>query len=214
MEKWFVPQHMKSLAGCEVDCFGYDQTHQVSYQFNQLGFRGSYHEGFSVNVIGNSMAFGIGLAEPQVFGSIVSAKLGLGHNNFSFGCYLHENHDHLANLRILSQRTTDDIFVVQINNLDRLRDGDQVITGLDAGTAVRRFQDYFEQVVSLLAHRRVIFVYWDDMEYTLPSAITKKIAIHNKFCLDQSLGKNTFGPRSHRSIALALTALIDAGQFN
>ena len=214
MEKWFVPEHMKSLAGSRVACFGYDQTHQVSYQFNQMGFRGSYNTGNSINIIGNSIAFGIGLDETQVFGSMLSEKFGLGHNNFSFGCYLHENHDHLINLRILSQRTTDDIFVVQINNLDRFRDGDQVRTGLDPRTAIHRFQDYFEQVVSLLAHRRVIFVYWDDVEYSLPSAIAKKISIHNKFCLDHSLGDNTFGPRSHRASALALTALIDAGQFN
>jgi hypothetical protein len=200
---------MKKLAGTTVQNFGYDQTNSVRYQFNQLGFRNSYHPGTSVNVIGNSIAFGIGLQEQQTFGYLLAQKIGLPCNNFSFGCYLHENHDHLDNLEILSQKNTDDIFVVQINNLDRFRVDSNTVTCAPTNEFGRkRFLDYFDQLLSIIHGRRTMLLYWDNQDYDLPKSVTDQILIFNKFHLDNSISsnKNTFGLRSHNAIAKVLTS--------
>ncbi len=216
MEKWFVPPHMKNLANSTVKCFGYDQTNTVTYCFNELGFRNKYSADTSINVVGNSIAFGIGLDEHQTFGYLLSQKLGLPCNNFGIGCYFHENHDHLANLKILSQRSTDDIFIVQINNLDRYRNKDNIVTTDNCSKFSRkRFLDYFDQVLELTADRRTMLLYWDDQDYDLPKSVIDKISIVNKFHLDYSIpgARYTFGVRSHRAIAEIL-ALLYLRQFN
>jgi hypothetical protein len=209
MEKWFVPDHMKALANTTVRCFGYDNTNAVDYQFNELGFRNKYHHDTSINVIGNSIAFGIGLAEQQTFGYLLSQKIGLPCNNFSFGCYFHENHDYLKNLKILAQRNTNDIFVVQLNNLDRYRvDKNSVTAGLTTEFSRSRFLDYFDQLLAILEGKRSMLLYWDDQDHNLPKSIQDQILIFNKFHLDHSIGsnKNTFGPQSHNAIAKILTS--------
>ena len=210
MEKWFVPEHMKILANTTVRCFGYDQSSTINYQFNELGFRNTYNAGTSINVIGNSVAFGIGLEEQHTFGHLLSQKINLPCNNFSLGCYFHENHDHLNNLKILSQRDTDDIFVVQINNLDRCRvDDNTVIIAPDPKFGRKRFLEYFDQLLELTAGRRTMLLYWDDQEHNLPKSILDQILIFNKFHLDHSINSNTdtFGPRSHNAIAKTLASL-------
>jgi hypothetical protein len=205
---------MKNLANTTVSSFGYDQTNTVKYRFNHLGFRNDYNVGTSINVIGNSVSFGIGLDEQQTFGHILSQKLKLPCNNFSFGCYLHENHDHLNNLNILSQRNTDDIFIIQINNLNRRRDGNNVVLDSDPTIIRNRFFDYFDNLRTLIAGRRTMLIYWDNQDYSLPKSVTDKLSIFNKFCLDCAINnKNTFGPLSHLAIAKTLAALYLA-QFN
>lgn len=216
MEKWFVPEHMKSLAGTTVQNFGYDQTNSVSYQFNELGFRNSYHSTTSINVIGNSVAFGIGLPEQQTFGHLLSQRIGIPCNNFSFGCYFHENHDHLNNLQILNQKNTDDIFVVQINNLDRYRVDNNTVTRAPTGEFAReRFLEYFDQLLKIVADRRIMLLYWDNQDHRLPSSVTDQLLIFNKLHLDQSISGNqdTFGPRSHSAIAKVLASFYLA-KFN
>lgn len=212
MEEWVVPEHMKQLAGTTVKNFGYDKTNVIQYHFNEYGFRNKYNSDPSINVIGNSVSFGIGV--DQSFGDVLSQKINLPCNNFSFGCYFHENHDHLTNLKKLIDRDCDDIFIIQINNLDRLRDGDTVVSGLDKITARDRFLDYFEQIDMMFNKRRLLLVYWDDQDFDLPQSIVKKIAIHNKCHVDCSLdNKNTFGVRSHNIIAKTLASLINIAQF-
>lgn len=213
MEKWFVPEHMKQLAGLTVKNFGYDQTNTVEYCFNQFGFRNAYNPSASVNIIGNSLSFGIGL--DQSFGDIISQSINLPCNNFSLGCYLHENHDYISNLQQLIDRDCDDIFVIQINNLDRLRCDNTVTTGLSKITARNRFLDYFDQIHHMFNGHRLLLVYWDDQDYDLPESIVKKIAIFNQFHLDNSIDHHpyTFGVRSHGAIAKTLTALINANKF-
>lgn len=201
---------MKTLANSTVKCFGYDQTNTVTYCFNELGFRNNYSTSPSINVIGNSVTFGIGLEEQQTFGYLLSQKLNLPCNNFGFGCYFHENHDHLTNLEILSQRNTDDIFIVQINNLDRCRvDSNTVITAPSPEFGRKRFLEYFDQLLKLTAGRRTILVYWDNQDHNLPKSVIDKISIINKLHLDCAISNNTdtFGPRSHNAIAKTLASL-------
>jgi len=209
MAKWFVPQHMKQLAESTVTQFGYDHTNSVVYKFNQLGFRNSYNAGPSINLFGNSIGFGVGLNEAQTFGYLLSQQLGLPCNNFSFGCYFHENHDHLANIQNLVEQNTGDIFIIQINNLDRFRNGDHVITGLDPAFARARFLDYFEQLLLLLVDQKFILMYWDDYNYNLPENIIRQISIFNKLHLDKSIqhNENTFGAQSNKAIAKTLASL-------
>jgi len=131
MERWIVPNHMKQLADKSTRFFGYDQQGTIEYNFNKLGFRtGNTNGNLDINLIGNSISFGIGLEYNQTFGSILANNLDRKLNNFSFGCYHHENHDHLTNIETLSNQDRDDIFVIQINNLDRKRlDSNLVVAG-------------------------------------------------------------------------------------
>ena len=206
---------MKELANSTVNQFGYDDSGTVEYQFNQYGFRNKYNNGTSINIIGNSISFGIGLPQEQTFGHLLSQKIGLPCNNFSFGCYAHENHDHIVNIKTLVEQNTNDVFIVQINNLDRLRIGNDVHKNIDPAIARSRFLNYFEQLSALLEKQKAILMYWDDQDYNLPENIIEQISIVNKFHLDQSIEHNsdTFGARSHSAIAKTLASLYMA-KFN
>lgn len=211
MEKWFVPDHMKQLAGTTVTQFGPDNTNTVSYSFDSRGFRSQKHDGRCLNVIGNTLSFGLGLNQQHTFVSQLAHHLNLDLNNCSFGCYLHENHDHLQNLNNMIKRDSDDVFLIQINNLDRYRDCGKVKTNLDADWAIRRFLDYFDQINELCKNHHVIYVYWDNIQYSLPRSVISEISIYNKFHLDQSLPTypDTFGLNSHRAISRVLCHLVD-----
>lgn len=211
MEKWFVPDHMKLLAGSSTKLFGYDQTGSVDYNFNSLGFRSQEpSRAARVAVIGNSVSFGIGLPVANNYASILSNKLGIELDNMSIGCYMHENHDTLVNIKSLAQQDLETIFIVQINNLDRVRQENKIICTDDQELCVKKFLDYFDQVTQILSHRPCLFVYWDNKEFDIPESVIKKIKIKNKFHLDQSLADNpsTFGPVSHRIIAQTLYQVI------
>jgi hypothetical protein len=216
MEEWFVPKHMIQWANRTTRFFGYDQQGNVPYQFDNLGFRtGDTSGSLSINLIGNSVSFGIGLPFDQTFGAMVANNLNKKLRNYSFGCYSHENHDHLTNLKNLVAQDNNDIYVVQINNLDRRRmDQDTVVTGNEFNFCKRQFLDYFDQVTDLLKHKPTMFLYWDNIEFNLPKSVTDQILIFNKFFLDNSLpdNKDTFGPKSHQVIAKILT--LKLAEFN
>jgi hypothetical protein len=210
VEKWIVPDHMKQLANKSTTIFGYDIQGTTTYNFNELGFRTGNNKGVeSINLIGNSIAFGIGLEHSLTFGSILASNLSKNLNNISYGCYLHENHDHLSNIELLTKSSlTDDIFVVQINNLDRRRvDKNLIVTGNDSNFCKTRFLDYFDQVTALLKYKRCIFLYWDDKSYDLPKSVTDQFLIYNKFHLDNSMFDypDSFGIKSNLAIAKILT---------
>jgi hypothetical protein len=205
MEEWFVPEHMKRLAKKSTQFFAIDQQGIITYDFNDLGFRtGNNIKQSSINLFGNSISFGIGLNYKQTFGSMVADRFNRKLNNFSFACYLHENHDHLTNLKKIISKYQDDIFIVQINNLDRQRiTSNSVLTGNDREFCKKRFLDYFDQISTILKHTRKIFLYWDNVEYDLPKSVTDQILIYNKFHVDTSLlnNSNTFGIKSHLYIS-------------
>ena len=211
MEARFISPEMLGLAGQTVKQFGYDSTGTVDYRFNQLGFRSpALVDQPSVIAIGNSVTFGIGLAESSTFGFQTARALDMPYANFSVGCYYHENHDHLANIEQLLERQYDDVFIIQINNLDRRRTEQRVVDGNDATWCVSRFLDYFEQINSLLRNRRKCFVYWDNIDYNIPTTIEKQLLIYNKFHLDSSLADkpHTFGTISHRAVARAIESTL------
>jgi hypothetical protein len=209
MEKWSVPPHMAKLANKTTQVFGYDHNNTVAYKFNHLGFRtGSETGSDSINLIGNSISFGIGLEYQQTFGSIVASNLKRKLENFSYGCYLHDNHDHLSNLNLLAKRDSDDLFFIQINNLDRIRvDSNLVVLENNISTCKTRFLDYFDQVTQILKNKKKIFLYWDDKSYDLPKSVTDQFLIHNKCHIDTSLidYPNSFGVKSNRLIAKIIT---------
>ena len=122
---------------------------------------------------------------------------------------MHENHDHLDNIKLLLETGNDsDIYVVQINNLDRQRINNHIVL-IENNQAVckTRFLDYFDQVTELLKYKNRLFLYWDNKSYNLPDSITDQFTIFNKFCLDTSLPgyPETFGYKSHSAIAKVLT---------
>jgi len=195
---------MKQLANTSTKVFDIDQQGLVTYDFDNLGFRTGKTLGQSnLCLFGNTISFGLGINYVHTFGSLVANDLDLKLKNLSFGCYLHENHDHITNIKN-SIQNNDDVFLIQINNLDRKRvSTNQVVKGNDASYCVKRFVDYFEQVDDLLKHRRKLYLYWDNVSYDLPKTISSQISIFNKCHIDNSLSvdSDTFGVKSHNLIA-------------
>ena len=207
MAEWTTPPHQHQLKNQSTLKFGYDDTGLVEYKFNSLGFRSpEISDVPTLFSVGNSISFGIGIDERQTFTYLVSQQMHRPYANLSFGCYWHENHDHLTNLTRLSKRDNDDIFLIQVNNLDRRRNGDTVTDGNDAEFCTQRFLDYFEKVSVLFKHKTHVFLYWDEIDHVLPKSVTKQILIYNKGHLDQSIPdmSGTFGTRSHNFISKVL----------
>jgi len=198
-----APPQQYGLRGQTVKCFGYDQRHMVDYQFNDLGFRSIHLQPrASLITIGNSVTFGIGLPHTQTYASMLADYLALPNFNASFGCWSHENHDHLHNLNLLTQRPYDDVFVIQINNLDRRRIDDTVIRNNAADWCVEHLIDFWQTAQKLLQKKRCAWIYWDDIQYDIPACVRDHLAINNKGCIDASLPDRsaTFGPKSHKLI--------------
>ena len=184
--QFFVPPHMAKLANSTVRSLSYDTSNSVDYHINSIGFRGPELENTrSVIVIGNSVGFGLGIEFENTFGYLVSKDLGLPVANFAFGGCTQDNADYVQNIKLLSQRPFDDIFIVQINNINQHSDINQ----------------YFDTVEQLLKNKSRVYVMWDSSP--VPDAITSKLLIHNKFHLDKSLPDypDTFGIMSNRAIA-------------
>jgi hypothetical protein len=200
--QFFVPPHMQNLANQTVGSFGYDTSDTVQYQFNSLGFRGpELKDTASVIVIGNSVSFGLGLEFQNTYGYRVADHLGLPVANFSFGCYYHSNADYLDNIKLLSQRSHSDVFLIQINNINRLRINHAVIA--DPVTAVPRVTDYLDEISNLLKNKQCVYLMWDNVTYSLPESVINMLLIHNKFHLDKSLPDHpdTFGILSNQAVA-------------
>jgi hypothetical protein len=211
MEKWFLSPQMSALAGKTVKNYGYDTQNLIEYSFNSLGFRSPEpSKDPSLVVIGNSISFGIGLNLQHTFGSMLAHYTNRKLDNRSVGCFFHENHDHLLNIKLLAEQNRDSVFVIQINNLDRRRDGMIVRDKNLPEWCVKRFLDFFDQTEEILKKHQHKYVYWDNIDYQLPSTILKKIIINNKGHYDTSIltNKNTFGIKSHHHIAAILNHVI------
>jgi len=210
LKGYVSPPHQYRLKNSTVQSFGYDNSGKIEYNFNSIGFRSAeISNNDSVFVIGNSLSFGLGLSFENIYGTIISNHIQMPLTNLSYGCYLHENHDHLHNIHLLSQRDNDDIVLLQINNLDRYRlDKNTVITGNDNELCITRFLDYFGQIQSLLKHKKLVLMYWDDIHYDIPKTVQDQILIYNKGHQDRSLSDHafTFGPKTHSWIAKILIA--------
>ena len=207
MEKWFLPDHQVELAGKTVKRYGYDQQDLIDYSFNSLGFRSPEPtDDPRLVVVGNSMSFGIGLDMQYTFGAMLAQYTNRTLDNRSLGCFFHENHDQLHNIKLLAQQDQDSIFVIQINNLDRQRTGDVVISDNSVAWCVERFLDFFDQTENILKNYPHKYIYWDNIDYRLPTTVLEKIVIRNRCHYDNSLpgNKNTFGAKSHSHIAKIL----------
>jgi|688.fasta_scaffold678679_1 hypothetical protein len=207
---YISPPHQYRLKNSTVHSFGYDNSGKIEYIFNSDGFRSAeISNNDSVFVIGNSVSFGLGLSLENIYGTIISNHLQMPLVNLSYGCYFHENHDHLHNIHLLSQRDNDDIILLQINNLDRRRlDVNTVISGNDNEFCITRFLDYFGQIQSMLKHKNLVLMYWDDIHYDIPKTVQDQILIYNKGHCDYSLPDHayTFGQKTHSWIAKILIA--------
>jgi hypothetical protein len=207
MEKWFLPRQQFELAGKTVKRYGYDQQDLIDYSFNSLGFRSPEPTNDPrLVIIGNSISFGIGLDMKDTFGSMLAQLTNRRLDNRSLGCFFHENHDQLHNMKLLAQQDQDSVFVIQINNLDRKRTGDLVISDNSPSWCVERFLDFFDQTEIILKNYPHKYIYWDNIDYCLPTTVLEKIVIKNKCHYDNSLfnNNNTFGAKSHSHIAKIL----------
>jgi len=205
METWTLPPHMKSLRGQTVKNFGYDNQNFINYSFNSQGFRSDEFDlsQRKLIVFGGSTSFGMGVDQSLTFATQLASTLDLSLHNLSFGCYLHENHDYLENLKIMARLDCDDVFLIQINNADRRRiSQDTVIRNNSEDFCVSRVVDFFEQANDILKYKTKIFLYWDDKNHNIPKTITKQFLLHNHFHLDHSIPARpgSFGPKSHNFI--------------
>ena len=208
MEKWFLSHLQSELAGKTVKSYGYDQQDLIDYSFNSLGFRSPEPtDDPRLVVIGNSVSFGIGLDMQHTFGSMLAQYTNRRLDNRSLGCFFHENHDQLHNIKLLAQQDQDSVFIIQINNLDRKRTGNLVSSGNPSIWCVERFLDFFDQTENMLKNHPHRYIYWDNIEYCLPTTVLEKIVIKNKCHYDNSLpnNKNTFGAKSHRAISKVIS---------
>lgn len=206
MQEYFVPNHQQQLANRTVTEFVIDQRSEIEYTFNTLGFRSDeLTPQPTVISVGNSITFGIGLPYSHTFTSLVGTKLNRPSFNMSFGCFKHENSDHLRNLQIIAKREEDDILLVQLNNISRRRvSKDDVITTQGEYTFdLSRLRSYVDEVSELFKNKKLVFLHWDDVGVTLPQDISARILIYNKLHLDVSLPthSDTFGVASHRAVA-------------
>jgi len=201
---------MIPLAEKIVDQFGWDTSQTTQYQFNKLGFRSpEIIAQDSLFVIGNTLSFGLGINESDTYACLLSQYIKRSYANLSFACYLHENHDYLINIKNLARRPYNDIFVIQINNLDRRRDQDQIFVNNDSKFCIDYLIDYFEQLQTVLKNKKVIYLYWDDKQHEIPNHIKNQLLIHNKFHLDCSLSNgNNFGVKTHLAIAKIISSKI------
>ena len=207
MEKWFLPHFQFELAGKTVKSYGYDRQDIIDYSFNSLGFRSPEPTNDArLVVIGNSVSFGIGLDMQHTFGSMLAQYTNRRLDNRSLGCFFHENHDQLHNIKLLSQQDQDSVFIIQINNLDRKRTGDLVSPNNPPSWCMERFLDFFDQTENMLKNHPHRYIYWDKVQNCLPTKVLEKIVIKNKCYYDNSLpnNKNTFGAKSHSHIAKIL----------
>lgn len=211
MSSWIVPDHMKSLANQTVYNFGYDTQNKITYKFNSLGFRSDeFHNQPSLFTVGNSISFGVGIDIENTFGYIVAQHFSMPYANTSFGCYLHENNEYVSNIKRIVERNTNDIVIVQINNLARKKVGPATEIFSEPNWCISRITDYFNTVESLLNGVEHYYLYWDDTNIPVPDQIKNKLLIHNKFHLDQSINNNhsTFGLKSHRVISKIIVSKI------
>jgi hypothetical protein len=157
------------------------------------------------------VSFGIGLAQQYTYASILANNLVLELDNLSLGCYLHENNDHINNIDLLAKQNQETIFIIQINNLDRIRQDQETVTcNNNHDLCVKKFLDYYDQLLQILKDRPYLLIYWDDKKFDIPDTVIKNIKLYNKFHLDHSLPNNTvtFGSLSHRTIAHTLQQII------
>ncbi len=202
---------MYALRGSTVPTFGYDQTGTVSYRFNRYGFRSPYEFGADhpnpVIILGNSISFGVGLTYEHTYAGRLEELFGPVFN-FSFGCYLHENSDQIAMMTEILEGIIPKVVIVQINNLNRVRDpAGRVVLSDDLGLVLGRFEEYLSLMENLLQGIPHGYLYWDEVEYpiSVPNLITR-----NKFHVDRSLPNvhHTFGAKSHALITKAVAGYV------
>lgn len=203
---------MSYYAGKTVYTYGYDHTNAIEYKFNSLGFRSDeIADAPTLFTVGNSITFGIGLDVKDTYGYQLAQHLNLSHANVAFGCYIHENHEHIPNIdRIAARNNSKDVVIVQINNLARRRINNVTEVYYDPIWCVSKLIDYFNYTESVLKNTEHYYVYWDEQSYDIPNEIIQRLSIYNKFHLDHSLTNHpTFGIKSHRAIAKVLAKVIE-----
>ena len=200
-----APSHMYRLRNQTVTDFGYDNTNTVNYSFNSLGYRG---EEFSSNnpivLLGNSLAFGIGLNVEQTFGNLIEQRLKYPVYNFAWGCYGHTNHEQLTLLENILDNITPLCVIWQINNLNRKRIDERWCSpNNDTEFVIDAYNDFYKKSDNLLKTVPHILLHWDEEDYGFDFS---HCLIYNKYVVDSISiknpnGSNLVGPKTNRLIA-------------
>lgn len=202
-----APQHMKVLAGQTMNTFGYDTSTQVRYTFNNLGYRSNREfipTDDAIILLGNTLTFGLGLPIEKTFSGLIDAAIDNPVYNFAWGCYGHTNYEQLQLLKNILTVIRPKYVILQINNLDRIRNSDNSISFVNPidqiETEYKKFYGELNRVLHNVQHH---LIYWDEKKWQFDFT---DCLIHNKYHIDDNIiktpgGMSLFGPRSHKLIA-------------
>lgn len=197
-----APLHMYDLRNQIVNNFSYDQTKQIQYSFNSLGFRGpEFKFEDPILLLGGSIAFGIGIPFPQTFGNIIEKKISYQVYNLAWGGYAHTNHEQLDFFKRILDSVTPRYVIWQINNLNRVRDNSGTVSfDNNKKLVVELFYDFYTQAKQVLNEIPHTFIHWDNEHYNIDFT---DCLIYNKYHVDSTPINNfsTFGIKSNRLIA-------------
>ncbi len=222
MNKKLIPLPQFEQYECRnesLEVYASDRRGQVTYTFNNLGYRNSVdyvdrQQPIGI-YIGSSITSGIGLNWQESFAYISSQKFQVEPWQFSQGCVRLNNQQNLETLRTLIELDLNvKYWVIQFINLDRCPStATQDLT--DTNEIVTQFNHTFNQIEQLLKNQVWCFLGSDKTDYP----IDPRILSHNKCVgwnipyIDLSGVGEHPGPKWHRMIAAGIDKKL-SGQLN
>lgn len=210
----FPPNKMLENKNKTIYSYGRDERNIIPYTFNSNGFRSNYEfskkSGIGLS-LGNSIGFALGLQIEQSYNSIVENERKIDVYNFSIGCYSLSSEYQYFNLVNLLEIYDPQFIIFQINNLYRISGhGEHVAETSDKNLAVEKFIEWYEKIIFLTKSSKIIFVYWDNIDYNIPLSIRNTFTVDNKYHLDSVTNvSSTFGPISNKLIAKKIISVLE-----
>ena len=164
--------------GETLEVYASDRRGQVSYQFNNFGYRNNidYHEDEkNVGVyVGSSITAGIGVDWDKSFASLSSKNLNVNCYQFAQGCVMVDNQEILRMLKLIKQTKVDiKYYVIQFIQLSRQYDPITGQTQLvdDYDQNISKFLQTFDEINDLLENDTWCFLGCDGQQHKLPDSI-------------------------------------------
>lgn len=155
-----------------LEVYASDRRGQVSYTFNNLGYRNSIdyvdHQQPIGVYIGSSITSGIGLEWSSSFAYLSAGRLGVEPWHFSQGCVRLSNQQNLETITALKNSGLNiKYWVVQFIDLDRATPDDLT----EHSEIIAQFYQTFNQIEQLLQDQIWCFVGCDKNNYDIGSQI-------------------------------------------
>jgi hypothetical protein len=183
--------------------FGYDDSTNIDYQFNTMGYRSNREfdiENSPIILLGNTITFGLGVPREKTFAGIIEKKLAHPVYNFAWGCYAHTNLEQLALLKSILNVTNPRYVLFQINNLNRYRVNGEINFHNPLHLVIDEYTKFIAEIKIILNTVPHGYLHWDEHIYDVE---LPKCLVYNKYHVDVSVATNktTFGIKTHKLIA-------------